>query len=168
MSLPTVLSGPVNLPPIILFHGAGMAFVGLYLVLRPLIPYSQQKTTFLSKLAIPPGRTAETSTMLGATTLGLGCAYLGSAYVDMNKNQFLYLSVPVRLLLAGLGGMRLIADAVRIGGSDDDEKENWKRKGLSKEGKGEMAFLLIYDGLQALWLGWWLGEGGFSGRPPVY
>jgi len=168
MSLPTVLSGPLNLPPLILLHATGMTFVGLYFIFRPLIPYSPQKTSFLSKLAVPPDRTAETSTMLGATTLGLGLAYLGISYVDINKNQFLYLSVPVRLLLAGLGGMRLLADAVGMGGSDRDEKGNRKRKGLSKEGKSEMAFLLIYDGLQALWLGWWLGEGGFSGRPPVY
>ena len=48
----------------------------------------------------------------------------------------------------------MLADAVGMGGSDGDEKGNRMRKGLRKEGKNEMAFLLIYDGMQALWLGW--------------
>ena len=72
--------------------------------------------------------------------------------MPVEKNQFLYMTVPVRLVLAVCAGLRLLVDG----------------RGMSAEGRREMAGILVYDAISVMVLGWWLGEGGFSGRPPVY
>lgn len=72
--------------------------------------------------------------------------------MPIGKNQFLYMTVPMRLVVSGCAGLRLLLDGRR----------------MSIDGKSEMAALLVYDAVSVLALGWWLGEGGFSGRPPVY
>ncbi|PGH12986.1 hypothetical protein AJ79_03959 [Helicocarpus griseus UAMH5409] len=73
----------INLPFPVLLHALGLTVLGTYL-------------TF-TKAPAP----------MGITTAGLGLAYLFTAYVPIEQNQFLHASVPVRILLAALAAARL-------------------------------------------------------------
>lgn len=124
----------INLPWPILAHASGLVLLGLNLTFRP----------------SPPGRTSEVSSMLGITTTAIGLCYLSTSYMPMHENSFLYASAPVRVLLAGLAGLKVL-----LAGNS-----------LSKEAKREFLGLLLYDGIGGLLVGWWLGT--FRGRIPGY
>ena len=119
---PSVLA-QINLPLPILIHAVGLSIYGVYL-------------TFNRK----PG-------LLGIATLGLGLAYLTTAYMPISQNQFLHASVPVRVALAVVAAGRAI-----VGGPRDKE---W----------GSLWIVAVYDGLGGLVLGWMLGrwDGRVSG-----
>lgn len=68
----------------------------------------------------------------------------------MEENQFLYASVPVRMILAGLMGVKVL-----IGG-----------EALGDQERKRLIMLSMYDGLGAVALGVWLGA--FGGRVPGY
>jgi hypothetical protein len=50
---------------------------------------------------------------LGIASLGLGLAYLSTSYVPQEENQFLYASVPVRMILAGVAVTKLAVDKLQ-------------------------------------------------------
>jgi hypothetical protein len=110
------------------------------------------KPTLSNPFAIPPGRAHELSSVLGLALVDLGLAHLVTSYVEVERNQFLYASVPIRLVVGSLAGLLLMV----------------KGKGMSREGRREMWGLVVYDLVSVLALGRWLGEGGFSGRARVY
>ncbi len=85
--------------------------------------------------------------MAGITTLAIGMAYPITSYMPISENQFLHASVPVRVFLALMAGLRLLL-------TDN----------LSKEGRNQMLFVFLYDGIGGLVCGWELGS--FSGRVP--
>jgi len=122
----------VNLPPLILAHAFGLTSLGLSFVFaEPTKPLSNDRST------------------LGIASLGLGLAYLSTSYVPQEENQFLYASVPVRMILAGVAVTKLIVDKLQ-------------GKGVQRELLG----IALYDGLGGFLLGCWLGS--FGGRVPAY
>lgn len=87
--------------------------------------------------------------MSGITTFAIGLAYMVTAYIPMDQNTFLHASVPVRMLLAAISGLRLLFIS-----------------NISKEGRNQMLFVLFYDGLGGAFCGWQLEN--FSGIAPAY
>lgn len=67
--------------------------------------------------------------------------------MPMHDNQFLYATVPVRIILATFAATRLV-----VGGK------------LSEADRRNLLLVALYDGLGAVALGWWLGR--FDGRVP--
>jgi len=126
----------INLPWPILAHAVGLTFLGLKYIYRPSPP--------------PPGRASEISSMLGITTTGLGLAYLSTAYMPVHENQFLHASALVRMILAGLAGVKLLVS----------------RNEMSAGQWNDFLGVLLYDGIGGFLVGWWLGT--WSGRVPRF
>jgi|ERR1700760_1246709 len=120
----------VNLPTLIILHALFLSLAGLRMIFRG---------------STKPNRETEASAIAGITSFGIGLAYLTTSYMPISENQFLHASVPVRILLALLAGLRL-----RFVG------------GISKDDRNEMLFVLFYDGIGALICGWQIGN--FTGR----
>lgn len=112
---------PIHLPWFITLHASGLCFVGLSLIFK-----------HANHPKPPPNKS-----VLGVATLGLGLAYLFTAYMPMQQNAFLYASVPVRLILAAVAAVKASL------GAGEDEKTLWG--------------ITVYDGLGAIVLGLWLG-----------
>jgi hypothetical protein len=123
---------PIHLPWFITVHACGLTTLGLYFLFN--VP--------------PPGKLAGHTPQLGIATVAIGLAYLFTAYMPVEENQWLYASVPVRLVLGALLLVR-----VGIG------------RGLTAAEKRSLLNLGLYDGFGALVLGWWLGR--FDGRLPL-
>jgi hypothetical protein len=94
-----------------------------------------------------PSRELEASAMGGITLLAIGIAYLVTSYMPIAENQFLHASVPVRILLGIVAALRLLVV-----------------KNISSDGRNEMLFVLLYDGVGGAICGWQLDN--FSGRVP--
>lgn len=77
---------------------------------------------------------------------------MATSYMPIEQNQFLYASVPVRVVLAALAGIKWLA--IRNGDPAVHTKKN------------ELLGIFFYDGLGGLALGWYLGV--FDGRVPAY
>jgi hypothetical protein len=123
----------VNLPPLMLIHSTFLSCLGLKWI------FTRQTK---------PDRAAENAAMAGITTLAIGVAYLVTSYMPIAENQFLHASVPVRVGLALLAGLRLcLID------------------NMSPEGRNQMLFVFFYDGIGGLICGWELGS--FNGRIPA-
>jgi hypothetical protein len=121
----------INLPPLILLHSTFLSLLGLkWIFTRP----------------TKPSHAAEGLAMAGITTLAIGIAYAATAYMPISENQFLHASVPVRIGLALVAGLRLLL----------------MRDVLSADGVNQMLFVLLYDGFGGALCGWELGN--FSGR----
>ncbi|KAF3931035.1 hypothetical protein ABW20_dc0103750 [Dactylellina cionopaga] len=126
--------GFLNLPWPILVHSVALTALGLSM-------------TFSRK----PGPSPEVrgaNSLLGITTATIGLAYIGTSTVPIEENQFLHASVPVRLLIAVL-----LATAAVVNQKIMDEK-SWR---------AHVGFAL-WDGLGALWLGWYLNS--WDGKLP--
>jgi len=126
-----MLFSQINLPWFILLHALGLCTLGLHLV----FPFTKSK----------PTQKNQQSSLLGIATLGLGLAYLSTSYMPMEQNVFLYATVPVRLILAFVAGIKAVV------GGDTEEK-------------GGLWGVAVYDGGGAIVLGLWLGSWG--GRIP--
>jgi hypothetical protein len=124
----------VNLPWPVLTYAVGLVFVGLKCTFRPNPP--------------PPGRASEIMTMLGMVTTGIGLSYLVTTYMPMHENQYLYASVPIRLIVDGIAGIELLVAGHR----------------MTQEGFNEVGGTLLIEALAGLWLGWYLET--FNGRVP--
>lgn len=72
--------------------------------------------------------------------------------MPIEQNQFLYASVPIRIILACTAAGRLTLD--RSGGN------------LSSGDRWNLLVVAVYDGLGGVALGWWLGS--FGGRVPGF
>jgi hypothetical protein len=123
---------PVHLPWFISVHACGIAVLGLY---------------FLFK-APPPGKAAGHTPQLGIASIAIGLAYLFTSYMPIEENQWLYATVPVRLILCALLILRTVVGS-----------------GLSSAEKRSLLNLGLYDGFGAVVLGLWLGK--WDGRLPV-
>ncbi|KIW00613.1 uncharacterized protein PV09_07810, partial [Verruconis gallopava] len=84
----------INLPVLVLAHSVFLSFLGLRMIFR-----SPPK----------PDRESEISAMSGVTTLAIGIAYMATSYMPIEQNQFLHASMPVRIVLALLAGLRLLS-----------------------------------------------------------
>lgn len=96
-----------------------------------------------------PTREDEVSAIGGIATLAIGVAYPVTSYMPISENQFLHASVPVRIFLALVAGSRLLLF-----------------DNMSKDGRNEMLFVILYDGIGAIICGWQLGN--FSGVAPAW
>ncbi|EJD43403.1 hypothetical protein AURDEDRAFT_114734 [Auricularia subglabra TFB-10046 SS5] len=121
---------PVNLPWPILLHALGLVALGLLLLFST------------------PQRPGQDKSVLGVATVALGLAYIATAYGPQADNQFLYASVPVRMLLASLAGIRWAT--VR------------HRDARLYDGANALLVIALYDGLGGAALGWYLGS--YSGK----
>jgi hypothetical protein len=137
----------INLPLPILIHAAGLCTLGLHFTFSDLVLVPAQKES-----DSPP---QHHTTVLGIASLGLGLAYLSTSYMPIHENQFLYASVPVRMILAGIAGTRLIADAFCT-----------EPHGRTSKMVSRLWGIMLYDGLGGFLLGWWLGSWG--GKVPAY
>ncbi|KAH7390340.1 hypothetical protein BKA64DRAFT_678997 [Cadophora sp. MPI-SDFR-AT-0126] len=131
----------INLPWPITLHALGLAFLGLYQTFR----LSSSPST---KVSSTNHSTAPTNPMLGIATFGLSLAYFATSYMPIEQNQFLYASVPVRIILACIAAARLVLD-----GKDGN---------LSRDDRRNLLVVAGYDGLGAVGLGLWMGT--FVGR----
>lgn len=122
---------PVRLPWFIFLHACLMVVTGLFLTFQ-----------------MPEGKRGNSSASLGIATLAIGLAYLFTAWTPMEENAFLYASVPVRLILAGVALLRALGISK-----------------LEKKEKNNLIGIAVWDGFGALVLGWYLGE--WSGRPTL-
>jgi hypothetical protein len=121
---------PIHLPWFITVHAFGLVVLGLYLL-----------------FASSPSKPAGQAPQLGIATIAIGLAYLFTAYMPIEENQWLHASVPVRLILGILLGLRVLVGT-----------------GLTSAEKKSLLNLGLYDGLGAVVLGFWLGR--FDGRLP--
>ena len=151
------LLGPINLPLPIIAHASTITGLGLYLLFRDPSPVTPLKGKEESKAIQPnlnnpfatppppPGRGHEISSVFGLATVGLGLANFLNWYVEVERNQLLYASVPARLNLAGLATVLLLV----------------RGRGMSVQGRRDLWGLVAYDMVSVLCLGWFPGEGGF-------
>ncbi len=123
---------PIHLPWFISVHAFGMSILGFYLLFK----------------APPPGQAAGHTPQLGIASVAIGLAYLFTSYMPVEENQWLHASVPVRLILGLVLGLRTVLG-----------------NGLTKAEKRSLLNLGLYDGLGAVVLGLWLGR--FDGRLPL-
>ncbi|KAF2668581.1 hypothetical protein BT63DRAFT_362951, partial [Microthyrium microscopicum] len=117
----------VNLPPLVLVHSIFLSLVGLRMVFT---------------------NSAKSSPMAGITMLAIGIAYLSTSYMPIAQNQFLHASVPVRILLALVAGLKMVVD-----------------KNITQSARNEMLLVFLYDGIGGLVCGWQLEN--FSGKVPA-
>jgi hypothetical protein len=122
---------PIHLPWFITLHAFGLVALGLYLLFT----------------TPPPGKPAGHTPQLGIATVAIGLAYLFTAYMPIEENQWLHASVPVRLILGTLLGLRVLLGT-----------------GLTAAEKKTLSKLGLYDSFGAVVLGFWLGR--FDGRLP--
>ena len=80
--------------------------------------------------------------------------------MPMEKNAFLYASAPIRIVLAGIAGLRILADRYL---RTQSGQANVNR---GSQVANDLFAIMMYDGLGGLVLGLWLGT--FSGRIPEY
>ncbi|KAK6363619.1 hypothetical protein TWF730_001043 [Orbilia blumenaviensis] len=117
-----------NLPWPITIHAVALTALGVAM-------------TFSRKPGVSPELRGANS-LIGITTATIGLAYLSTSYVPIEQNQFLHASVPIRL-----GVATLLATSAVVNQKDMDDK-SWRT---------HVGFAL-WDGIGALWLGWYLGR----------
>ncbi|KAK6341004.1 hypothetical protein TWF696_009316 [Orbilia brochopaga] len=127
--------GYFNLPWPILVHSVGLALLGFNMAFNG-APSQSPEVRGLNSI-------------LGITTTTIGLCYLGTSHVPIEQNQFLHASVPVRLAVAVL---LFTAGAVN-------------RRKMDEKGWRVHVGFGLWDGIGALWLGWYLGR--FDGRVPA-
>ena len=136
MTAVSILGRPIDLPTPIFLHGVCLVLYGLYMCFYPLRPERS--------------RANERASMIGVVMTAFGLGYLGTAYMPQEENAFLYLSVPIRMLIGLLCGLKVLLSG----------------NSLSAQGKKEFLGTLLYDGLGGLLLGWSLGT--WSGIAPAF
>ncbi len=132
---------PINLPIPVVFHAVGLVLYGGHMVIHS--PKRKE---------LDNGRGGTASAVVddglkGLLLLGIGAAYLTTAYLPREQNAWLYAVVPVRILLGSVSGLRL-----------------YFLPGLSSETRADMWTLLLADGVLGVVTGWQLGR--FDGRLP--
>lgn len=148
---------PVNLPLPVLLPGGTILGLGLYLSIFRVFPtisrvsradHEKRFEILVPRPATP--RMADTNALLGLVTSSLMLPYFLSSYMPIEENQFLHVSVPIRLgLAAGFVGNLLLRG----------------RQGMSEEGFWEFLTLTVVDVVGSVWLGVYLGS--FDGRVPA-
>ena len=142
-----ISTASVNLPLPILLHALGCCFLGI-------------KLTFANPTTSRNNSSIRDRTVLGIATTAIGLAYLSTSYMPLEKNAFLYASAPIRIILAGLAGLRLLVDRYL---RTQNGQANVDR---GSQVASDLFGIMIYDGLGGFVLGLWLGT--FSGRIPEY
>jgi hypothetical protein len=141
----------VNLPLPLLIQAISLTSAGFYTAFarKPLYASADKSYTMLVPITSNP-RVADLISCFGIASEGLQSFYLWSSYMPLEQNQFVYASVPVRLMLsAAMLALCLL-----------------KRKEMSSNGFWELLGLSIFDGCAATTLGFYLGRfDGIVGGP---
>jgi hypothetical protein len=141
---------PIYLPTHTLFTSTSILGLGLYVAVFREVPF---RNTIGREILVPDvttPRIADTNTLLGLLSCTMMMPYFLSSYMPVEDNQWLHVSVPVRLLLS----MSLCANVLFRG-----------REAMSREGFFEFLTLGVLDLVGALVLGQELGT--FSGIVPI-
>jgi uncharacterized membrane protein len=115
----------INLPYYVLFHAIGLCAIGLYHVYI--------------------GTPRDAYAIRGITTFALAVAYLVTAYMPIEENQFIHASAPVRMAIGVLSAFAALTGR-------GDKKLLWGTA--------------LWDGLGGVLLGWQLGR--YDGRVGSY
>lgn len=140
---------PINLPTHTLFTSTSILGLGLYVAVFREIPF---RKALGREILVPDATTpriADTNTLLGLLSCTVMMPYFLSSYMPIEDNQYLHVSVPVRLLLS----LSLCTNVLFRG-----------QKDMSSEGVIEFLTFGVLDLVGALVLGLELGT--FSGIVP--
>lgn len=140
----------INLPTHCLLTSSAVLGLGLYVAIFRETPFN---AGFAYEFAVPnptTPRVADSNSLLGIVSCALMLPYFLGSYMPIEENQWLHVSVPVRLLLSASLGINLLIRG---------------RSEMSKEGYAEFMLLGAVDLVGALILGRQLGT--FSGMVPV-
>ena len=160
MSSATKPPTPLAFPSAVLTHqkiqcGAVLGLGLTYLTTTPSFIHSLE-STFSSYLPFLPATLpvmpsilnhhllAQQQQISGAILMGMGSAYLLSLW--HHQYEYLYQTVPARLVIAAAGIGTWIVAPERVGAS--------------------LALIILNDGISAALAGWSLGQDGFMGRMP--
>lgn len=144
-------SRPINLPTHTLLTSTSILGLSLYVAIFRRGPFSKtlKREVFVPDPATP--RIADTNTLLGIVSCALMMPYFLSSYMPIKDNQWLHVSVPIRLFLSG----SLCGNVLYRG-----------RNEMSQEGFLEFLGLGALDMIGALFLGRELGT--FDGIVPGF
>jgi hypothetical protein len=141
----------INLPLPLLIQAISLTGAGFYTAFarRPAYVSRDGSYTLLVPANASP-RVADLISCFGVASAGLQSFYLWSSYMPLEENQFVYASVPVRLMLS----TTMLAICLLKG------------KQMSSNGFWELLSLAIFDGCAATTLGFYLGRfDGIVGGP---
>jgi hypothetical protein len=141
---------PINLPAHTVFTSTSILGLGLYVAIFREAPLRKTLGREILVPDVTTPRIADTNTLLGLLSCTMMMPYFLSSYMPIKDNQWLHVSVPVRLLLS----TSLCANLLFRG-----------RGAMSREGFFEFLTFGLLDLVGALILGYELGT--FSGIVPA-
>lgn len=133
---------PVNLPTHVLLTSTTVSGLGLYI---SLFRNSPLKNLTGSEFFVPEPssrRIADTNALFGVSACVLMLPYFLSSYMPIQENQWLHVTVPLRLFLSSALGANLL----------------FRGRQMSEEGFWEFLALGVADFVGAIMLGWELGR----------
>ncbi|KAF7114657.1 hypothetical protein CNMCM5793_009608 [Aspergillus hiratsukae] len=133
---------PVNLPPHVLLTSTTVLGLGLYISLFRNSPLKNLTGREFFVPAPSTGRIADTNALFGISACLLMLPYFLSSYMPIEENQWLHVTVPIRLFLSSALGANLLL----------------RGRNMSEEGFWEFLALGVTDFVGAIMLGWELGR----------
>jgi hypothetical protein len=133
---------PVNLPPHVLLSSTTVLGLSLYVSLFRNSPLKHLTGRNIFVPAPSTGRIADTNALLGVVACALQLPYFLSSYMPIEENQWLHVTVPIRLFVSTALGVNLLLRGRR----------------MSEEGIWEFLALGVTDFVGAVMLGWELGR----------
>lgn len=133
---------PVNPPPHVLLTSTTVIGLGLYISLFRTSPLKPLTGRDVLVPAPSTSRIADTNALLGVVACALQLPYFLSSYMPIEKNQWLHVTVPIRLFVTTALGVNVLLRGRR----------------MSEEGFWEFLALGVTDFVGAVMLGWELGR----------
>ncbi|PKX89327.1 uncharacterized protein P174DRAFT_516003 [Aspergillus novofumigatus IBT 16806] len=133
---------PVNPPRHVLVTSTTVLGLGLYVSLFRTSPLKHLTGHEVFVPAPSTRRIADTNALLGVVACALQLPYFLSSYMPIEENQWLHVTVPIRLFVSTALGVNLLLRARR----------------MSEEGFWEFLALGVTDFVGAVMLGWELGR----------
>jgi hypothetical protein len=133
---------PVNLPPHVLLSSTTVLGLSLYVSLFRISPLKHLTGRDIFVPVPSTGRIADTNALLGVVACALQLPYFLSSYMPIAENQWLHVTVPIRLFVSAALGVNLLLRGRR----------------MSEEGFWEFLALGVTDFVGAVMLGWELGR----------
>lgn len=133
---------PINLPHHVLLTSTTVLGLGLYVSLfrKSPLKYLTRREVFVP--APSTHRIADTNALLGVVACALQLPYFLSSYMPIEENQWLHVTVPIRLFVSTALGVNLL----------------FRGRRMSEGGFWEFFALGVTDFVGAVMLGWELGR----------
>ncbi|GIJ86691.1 hypothetical protein Asppvi_005584 [Aspergillus pseudoviridinutans] len=133
---------PVNLPPHVLVTSTTIIGLSLYVSLfrKSPLKHLTGRDVFVPAPSTP--RVADTNALFGVVACALQLPYFLCSYMPIEENQWLHVTVPVRLAVSAALGVNLL----------------FRGRRMSEEGLWEFLALGVTDLVGAVMLGWELGR----------